>query len=138
LASPQEQDSIAWSFKLPKARSNKIEDLKIAVWPEEEYAEVDSETSSLISATVEDLKSAGAKIENVTPPFSFRDSDDVYSKLLNPLMIAGAPQKTLNQIDEIAKTIKDDDMSSMAKTARGAIWPRQLEGLAYWLEIGLW
>ncbi|HIC37246.1 MAG TPA: amidase, partial [Candidatus Marinimicrobia bacterium] len=66
LASPQEQDSIAWSFKLPKARSNKIEDLKIAVWPEEEYAEVDSETSSLISATVEDLKSAGAKIENVT------------------------------------------------------------------------
>ncbi len=120
LASPQEQDSIAWSFKLPKARSNKIEDLKIAVWPEEEYAEVDSETSSLISATVEDLKSAGAKIENVTPPFSFRDSDDVYSKLLNPLMIAGAPQKTLNQVDEIAKTIEDDDMSSMAKTARGA------------------
>ena len=120
LAAPQEQDSIAWSFKLPKARSNKIEDLKIAVWPEEDYAEVDSETSSLIAATVEDLKSAGANIETATPPFSFKDSDDVYSKLINPLMLAGSPKATLDNIDEIAKTVKDDDMSSMAKTARGA------------------
>ncbi len=120
LAVPQGQDSIAWSLKLPKARTEKVEDLRIAVWPEEEYAEVDSESLSLISATVEDLKSAGAKVENATPPFSFRESDDVYSKLINPLMMAGAPKATLDYFDEIAKTIADDDMSSSATRARGA------------------
>ena len=35
-------------------------------------------------------------------------------------MLAGSPKETLDNIDEIAKTVKDDDMSSMAKTARGA------------------
>ncbi len=120
LAFPQKQDSIAWSFKLPNARSKKIEDLKIAVWPEEDYAAVDSETSKLISSTVEDLRSAGAKIVTAKPPFSFRDSDDVYSKLINPLMMAGSPQGTLKKLDKIAKTLKHDDMSSIAKIARGA------------------
>ncbi|GIS74939.1 MAG: hypothetical protein CM1200mP12_06580 [Gammaproteobacteria bacterium] len=79
VAAPQGQDNIAWSFKLPEARSKKIEDLKIAVWPEEDYAEVDSETSKLILATVEDLKSAGANIENANPPFSFLKIQMMYT-----------------------------------------------------------
>ncbi|GIS76390.1 MAG: hypothetical protein CM1200mP12_21090 [Gammaproteobacteria bacterium] len=80
---------------------------------------MDSETSKLISATVEDLKSAGANIENATPPFFFKDSDDVTENYLTP-HDSGAPQETLDTIDEIAKTVEDNDMSSMAKTARGA------------------
>jgi amidase len=120
LAKPQGQDSLAWSIKLPEARTEKIEEIRIAVWPEEEYAEVDSEISSLIRQTASDLKSAGATVEEVPPPFTFKESDDVYSKLLNPLMLAGAPEETLQQLDQLAKEVEDDDMSSLAKTARGA------------------
>ena len=41
LVAAQEQDSLAWKIKLPKARTKKIKELKIAVWPDESYAEVD-------------------------------------------------------------------------------------------------
>ena len=48
LVSAQEQDSHAWKVKLPKARTKKTKELKIAVWPDEPYAEADNEITNLI------------------------------------------------------------------------------------------
>ena len=48
LVAAQEQDSPAWKIKLPRARTKKVKELRIATWPDEPYAEVDDEISSLI------------------------------------------------------------------------------------------
>ena len=74
LVAAQEQDSPAWKIKLPNARTKKIKELKIAVWPDEPYAAVDEEIANLIKETADDLKHAGAQVETAELPMSSKKS----------------------------------------------------------------
>ena len=119
LAAPQAQDCIAWSIKLPEPKINDVKKLKVAVWPEEKSAEIDEQIRNLIDETAEDLRSAGAKVEMVSPPFTFDQVDDIYSKLVHPVMSAGGDKETLASVDTLALDLKDEDFSELAKIARG-------------------
>ena len=121
LVSAQEQDSQAWKVKLPKARTKKIKELKIAVWPDEPYAEADDEITSLIKDTAKDLKHAGAKVETVDLPISFEEIDKIYSLLLNPLMLAGSPKETFETLAKLNESLDPNDVSELAKVARGSV-----------------
>ena len=121
LVSAQEQDSQAWKVKLPKARTKKTKELKIAVWPDEPYAEADNEITNLIKETAEDLKHAGAKVETVDLPISFEEIDKIYSLLLNPLMLAGSPKATFETLAKLNESLDPNDMSELAKVARGSV-----------------
>ena len=121
LVSAQEQDSQAWKVKLPKARTKKIKELKIAVWPDEPYAEADNEITNLIKDTAEDLKHAGAKVETVDLPISFEEIDKIYSLLLNPLMLAGSPKETFETLAKLNESLDPNDVSELAKVARGSV-----------------
>ena len=121
LVSAQEQDSQAWKVKLPKARTKKIKELKIAVWPDEPYAEADNEITNLIKDTAKDLKHAGAKVETVDLPISFEEIDKIYSLLLNPLMLAGSPKETFETLAKLNESLDPYDMSELAKVARGSV-----------------
>ena len=121
LVSAQEQDSQAWKVKLPKARTKKIKELKIAVWPDEPYAEADNEITNLIKDTAKDLKHAGAKVETVDLPISFEEIDKIYSLLLNPLMLAGSPKATFETLAKLNESLDPNDMSELAKVARGSV-----------------
>ena len=121
LVSAQEQDSQAWKVKLPKARTKKIKELKIAVWPDEPYAEADDEITNLIKDTAEDLKHAGAKVETVDLPISFEEIDKIYSLLLNPLMLAGSPKETFETLAKLNESLDPNDVSELAKVARGSV-----------------
>ena len=121
LVSAQEQDSQAWKVKLPKARTKKTKELKIAVWPDEPYAEADNEITNLIKETAEDLKHAGAKVETVDLPISFEEIDKIYSLLLNPLMLAGSPKATFETLAKLNESLDPNDVSELAKVARGSV-----------------
>ena len=77
------------------------------------------EITKLINDTAEDLKSAGAKVETVAPPFTFDEMDDIYSKLVHPIMSAGGDKETLATADALAGELDDSDMSELAKITRG-------------------
>ena len=121
LVAAQEQDSQAWKVKLPKARTKKIKELKIAVWPDEPYAEADNEITNLIKDTAEDLRHAGAKVETVDLPISFEEIDKIYSLLLNPLMLAGSPKETFETLAKLNESLDPNDVSELAKVARGSV-----------------
>ena len=121
LVAAQEQDSPAWKIKLPTARTKKIKELKIAVWPDEPYAEVEDEIADLIKETAEDLKHAGALVETTNLPMSFKEIDKIYSQLLNPLMLAGSPQETFETLAKLNEDLDPNDMSELAKVARGSV-----------------
>ena len=121
LVAAQEQDTPAWKIKLPKARTKKIKELKIAVWPDEPYAEVDDEISNLIKETADDLKHAGAQVETANLPMSFKEIDKIFSQLLNPLMLAGSPQETFETLAKLNEDLDPNDMSELAKVARGSV-----------------
>ena len=121
LVAAQEQDSHAWSLKLPKARTTKISELRIAIWPDEPYAEVDKEITKLIKETGENLKESGALVETAKLPFTFAEIDKVYSQLLNPLMLAGSPKETFEMLEKLNEGLDSEDMSELAKVARGSV-----------------
>lgn len=121
LASPQVQDALAWKITLPKPRFDDVKNLRIALWPNEPYAEVDEEISSLIRETANELKKLGARVEEVELPFTFEEIDNIYSLLLNPLMLVTAPKETMEMLSEINDSVKKDDMSELAKVARGSV-----------------
>ena len=121
LVAPQAQDQSAWNIKLPEARAKRVSELKIAIWPNESYAEVDEEISKLISEVGEDLKHAGASVETAKLPISFEEIDKIYSQLLNPLMLAGAPQETFETLEKLNAALDPSDMSELAKVARGSV-----------------
>ena len=121
LVAAQEQDNQAWKVKLPKARTKKIKELKIAVWPDEPYAEADNEITNLIKDTAEDLRHAGAKVETVDLPISFEEIDKIYSLLLNPLMLAGSPKETFETLAKLNESLDPNDVSELAKVARGSV-----------------
>ena len=91
------------------------------MWPNEPYAEVDEEISSLIRETANELKKLGARVEEVELPFTFEEIDNIYSLLLNPLMLVTAPKETMEMLSEINDSVKKDDMSELAKVARGSV-----------------
>ena len=121
LVAAQVQDSSAWKIKLPKARTQKVKELKIAVWPDEPYAEVDDEITNLINETADDLKHAGAQVETANLPISFEEIDKIYSQLLNPLMLAGSPQETFETLAKLSEGLDPNDTSELAKVARGSV-----------------
>jgi len=121
LVAAQEQDNQAWKVKLPKARTKKIKELKIAVWPDEPYAEADNEITNLIKDTAEDLRHAGAKVEIADLPISFEEIDKIYSLLLNPLMLAGSPKETFETLAKLNESLDPNDVSELAKVARGSV-----------------
>ena len=121
LVAAQEQDSHAWSLKLPKARTTKTSELRIAIWPDEPYAEVDKEITKLIKETGENLKESGALVETAKLPFTFAEIDKVYSQLLNPLMLAGSPKETFEMLEKLNEGLNPEDMSELAKVARGSV-----------------
>mgnify|MGYP001428009991 FL=1 len=121
LVAAQEQDNQAWKVKLPKARTKKIKELKIAVWPDEPYAEADNEITNLIKDTAEDLRHAGAKVEIADLPISFEEIDKIYSLLLNPLMLAGSPKETFETLAKLNESLDPNDLSELAKVARGSV-----------------
>ncbi len=121
LVAAQEQDSQAWSLKLPKARATKTSELRIAIWPDEPYAEADVEITKLIKETGENLKESGALVETAKLPFTFAEIDKVYSLLLNPLMLAGSPKETFEMLEKLNEGLDSEDMSELAKVARGSV-----------------
>ena len=66
LVAAQEQDSRLGKL-ITKSQNKKNKELKIAVWPDEPYAEVDDEIANLIKAA-DDLKHAGAQVETANYP----------------------------------------------------------------------
>ena len=121
LVAPQVQDNHAWNIKLPETRTENIKDLRVAVWPDEPYAEVDEEISNLIKSTAEDLKSAGATVETAKLPFTFAEIDKLYSGLLNPLMLAGSPPAVIKNLQSLSEGLDPEDNSELSKVVRGSV-----------------
>ncbi len=121
LVGPMNQDASAWQVNLPGPRTKKVEEMRIAIWLEEDFAEVDNEISNLIEDTAKDLKHAGAKVETAKLPFNLEELDTVFGLLMNPLTLAGAPENTLKKLSKINDSLNESDNSELAKKARGSV-----------------
>ncbi|MFV0258756.1 MAG: amidase [Acidimicrobiales bacterium] len=91
LAGPDDWHDLAWSFRLPAARTRRVDELRVAVWADDEYCPVDPEIAGAIRSVADELAAAGAVVDHTARPdgFDFARADGVFDQLLGAAEAAG-------------------------------------------------
>ena len=125
LAGPDRWNTPAWRLELPPPRAERLEDLRIAAWLDDEHCRVDADTARVLDETVAVIEGAGGRVDTgARPGFSLAKVDDVFQQLLAMALAGGYPR---DQIERMAVADGDDPMSvAMRRTAA-----RHREWLSY-------
>ncbi|MFI5695383.1 amidase family protein [Kribbella sp. NPDC051586] len=90
LAGPDAAMARAWRLRLPAARGRSLTDYRIAVWLNDPVAPVDSAVHEVLTAAVETLGSAGARIDDLARPVELGEANAVFEKLFQAAVSPGA------------------------------------------------
>lgn len=68
LAGPSPDDAAAWRLELPASRATDLADFRVAAWLDDEFCPVDPAVGDVLTAAVEALERAGARIDHDRRP----------------------------------------------------------------------
>ena len=109
----------AWKLELPRPRHSKLSDYRVAVWLDDEAFPVDPVVRNALSAAVEKLRSAGARIDDrARPAFRLADVFDTYFRLLAPVLVAGFSPEQFAMLEEMVRSAPPEDRHSGMLMAR--------------------
>jgi amidase len=121
IAGPADNNP-AWQLDLPAARATDPKDLRVAVWLEDDFTNVDSESVALIEAAANSLSNAGAKVDfDARPDFTLREAFVNYVLIMYAIVASGFPATVRDRMIETARTVDPDDTSHTALQARATI-----------------
>jgi amidase len=99
---------------LSAPRHERLEDFRVGVWMGEGAYRVDGAYRSALESFIADLRTAGARIEEVTLPVDPRDSYETYLQVLFAIVGAPAPQEA----DAFEALADRDETGIAARLAR--------------------
>ena len=99
---------------LPAPRHDTLRDFRVGVWWGGDAYRVDSGYRAALEAYVADLRSAGARIDEVDLPVDPRESYETYLQVLFAIVGAPAPQEA----DAFERLAEQDETGIAAKLAR--------------------
>ncbi|MFV0524381.1 MAG: amidase [Acidimicrobiales bacterium] len=101
LAGPDDWHDPAWSLTLPPPRTTRVDELRVAVWADDDHCPVDPEISAAIRAVAGELAAGGATVDHVARPdgFDFARADGIFDQLLGA---AEAASWSHAEIEELA------------------------------------
>ncbi|NIJ42576.1 amidase [Parvibaculum indicum] len=119
-AGPNWTGTPGWKLDLPPARAKTAKDLRVAVWIDEPFCDIDREMAALLTGAAHALEDAGAKVDwKARPGFSFAESTEVYLMLLHSQTGAGMPDKVKDRWRSMKEAASPDDKSHAILQARG-------------------
>lgn len=68
LAGPNPDDAVAWKLELPPPRATELANFRVAAWLDEGFSPVDPSVLAVMTAAVEGLERAGARIDHDLRP----------------------------------------------------------------------
>jgi len=68
LAGPNWADQAAWSLDLPPSRATELADFRVVAWLDDPFCPVDPEVVDVMTAAIEALEAAGARIDHRRRP----------------------------------------------------------------------
>ncbi len=120
LAAPRPEER-AFALRLPRARATTPQDLRVAVWADDEFSPVDAHISATVTRCGEMLRDAGARVDfNARPELDFAQAFENYALLMHALMTCEFPAKTRASLIRRAGELDEDDRTHAAMQARGA------------------
>ena len=144
-AGPDWDQADGWKLDLPPARARDPKELRVAVWIDDPFCEIESESAALLKNAAKALEDAGANVDwNARPDFTLAEITEAYLILLHSVVGANFPA-TLKEkwVAEKAK-LSPEDKSHAALQMRGAtmsyaeraLWEeRQIILRAKWAEF---
>jgi amidase len=81
LAGPDEAAATAWRLRLPAPRGRSLRDYRIAVWLDDPVCPVDGAVLEVLTAAVEELRRAGAHIDDAMRPVDLAEASEVFEAL---------------------------------------------------------
>ncbi len=119
LATPVAPDRIAWSVRIPPSRHERLSDFRIALWADERTYSVDQKCLDAIRSYAENLRRAGAHIDDTArPDLDTAASDDLYVALLFGTISEGMSEAILAQTEAVAMQMTAEPRSYPARIAR--------------------
>ncbi|MEQ8955598.1 MAG: amidase family protein [Gammaproteobacteria bacterium] len=98
VAGPDILDSPGWRLDLPEPRMNSLDQLRIAIWPDDPNSPVASEVANRVQEIAELLSNLGATVSDTArPSFAATMSHETYMPILGALM--GLPGSDLQLRD---------------------------------------
>ena len=89
LSGPGELDARAWRLELPPARRDRLSDFRVAAWLDDPACAVDSEIRMCLEQKVEQLRKAGARVDDrARPACDLGEMIRIYRRLLAPITSA--------------------------------------------------
>lgn len=133
-AGPDWDNAAGWKLALPPARAKSPKELRVAVWLEDEFCDIDKESVSLLTNAAKALEDAGANVDwHARPALTLAEITECYLVLLHAQIGAGMPQSVRNHWAELKKTFSANDKSHAALQAIGGTL--SLAERAVWKEV---
>ncbi len=83
--------SAALQLQLPAPRATSAKGLRVGIWADDPYCEVDKEITATIETAGKKLEEAGAQVQIITPDFDFAEQVKIFMMMLNPIIGMGFP-----------------------------------------------
>ena len=127
-AGPGWRESPGWKLDLPPARAKTAKDLRVAVWIEDPFCDIDRESAALLTGAAHALEDAGAKVDwAARPDFTLADITETYLILLHAQMSGGMPPKVIERWQQVKEAGSPDDKShAMLQAIGGTLTVGQL------------
>jgi amidase len=118
IAGPGADQSIAWRLELPPPRANSLSGYRIGAWLDDPYCSIDGEILAVYARLVDELRRAGAQINEVAQPSQLSEGHDVAQRLIQGAISQWVPDEGYESLLERAATAPAEDDSPPVRFAR--------------------
>lgn len=91
LAGPDAAAAVAWQLRLPPARGGTLRDYRMAVWLEDPHCPVDGAVLTVLPGAVEELRRAGARLDEQARPVDLAEAGHLYEALFEAAVSVALP-----------------------------------------------
>lgn len=122
VAAPNPANGVAWTLDLPAPRATEPRNLKVAVWIDDPFCEIDNDSRDLMMAAAKSLEDAGATVSyDARPDFTLEEITECYLILLHSVVTAGMPEKVREKWGVLVQQGDPSDKSHEMLQARGGL-----------------
>ncbi|CAE7205201.1 gatA [Symbiodinium microadriaticum] len=122
LAGPDGLEAKGWQLALPPARTTDVKQMRIALWPDDAYSSVSTDTKRLLNDMADKLEAAGATVDRDPPmPCNLEDIAKLYTPLLGSIVLAGLPTEIKEAMAAAAAEAPEGDNSFPVLQGKGAM-----------------
>ena len=122
IAGAGRTDAVGWQLNLPRPKKTRLQDFRVAIWPDDTMAPVAREIADRVQLIGNTLAKLGATVsDSARPRIDLNDSHDVYNSLLWGVMSGGMPPDEKARLRVEAAALDPNDRSIAANLVRYAV-----------------